>query len=206
MTRFLAGICLPLLAACAPESDRAQDDTTASTELAETTPVDQHATNPDRWDPVLAFVNAPDTSFEVLDLDVGLDRRAAERIVWHRDGYDRVAGTDDDNLFDSVDQLLDLDWVGPTSIELIHAWLDDASTDGALVEGVAFTDDEAILVVSLANTADEDYLDLELELDVRAVDGIFDARPIAGLTELSRVPYVGPATLERLRGAVAAQQ
>ena len=151
---------------------------------------------------MLAFVNAPDTTFEVLDIDVGLDRRAAERIVWHRDGFDGIAGTDDDNLFDTLDELLDIDWVGPASIELIEAWLDDAATDGALVEGVAFTDDEAILVVSLANTAEAAYLDHDLELDVRTVDGIVDARPIESLGELSRVPYVGPVTLERLRGAV----
>ncbi len=199
MIRYLIGICLPLLVACAPEDTSSVEVDSSGLEAPVKAPSTAGAMG---WDHVLAFVNAPDTSLDVLDLDVGLDRRAAERIIRHRDGADRVGGTEDDNLFDSVDELLSVDWVGPTTVELIEAWLVDAATDGEVVDGVAFTDDEAILVVSLANTADADYLDYDLELDVRAVDNILDARPIADLHELGRVPYVGPATLERLRSAI----
>jgi len=150
---------------------------------------------------VLAFVNAPDTTFEVLDLDVGLDKRAAERIVRHRDGRDGEWGTSDDNPIDTVDELLTIDFVGDSALQSLEAWVDYLSQDGEVVEGVAFTDEEAALVVSLANTADADWLDVELDLDVRAVDHIIDARPIADLRQLAAVPYVGPATLERLRDA-----
>lgn len=199
MTRYLIGTLLPLLVACAPDVPQAPealaDGLSGETKL--------QADSVDFGDrAILAFVNAPDTSFEVLDLDVGLDRRAAERIIRHRDGLDRVSATADDNYFDSIDELLAVDWVGPTTIDLLEGWLVQAATDGETVDGVAFTEDEAILVVSLANTADADYLDIDLELDIRAVDGIFDARPIADIQELAEVPYVGPATLERLRGAV----
>jgi len=198
MTRFLIGICVPLLAACEAETPLSH-----STEgLRALPPKSVPAQEVARWNAVLGFVNAPDTSFEVLDIDVGLDRRAAERIIRHRDGMDRTSGTEDDNFFDSLDELLSLDWVGPSALEHIEAWLEDAATDGELVEGVAFTDDEAILVVSLANTAEAAYLDDDLELDVRAVEGIIDARPLADLGELADVHYVGPATLERLRAAV----
>ena len=199
MTRSLIGTLLPLLVACAPDvpqtPEALQDGLSGETKLqADSVEFGDRA--------ILAFVNAPDTSFEVLDLDVGLDRRAAERIIRHRDGLDRVSATADDNYFDSIDELLAVDWVGPTTIDLLEGWLVQAATDGETVEGVAFTEDEAILVVSLANTADADYLDIDLELDIRAVDGILDARPIADIQELAEVPYVGPATLERLRGAV----
>ncbi|HCH66504.1 MAG TPA: hypothetical protein DFR83_27110, partial [Deltaproteobacteria bacterium] len=96
-----------------------------------------------------------------------------------------------------------VDWVGPTTIDLLEDWLVQAATDGQLVDGVAFTDDEAIMVVSLANTAEADYLDVDLELDIRAVDGILDARPIRDIRALADVAYVGPATLERLRAAIS---
>jgi hypothetical protein len=204
MTRLFAGTVVPcfsvlFFAACAPE-DASSPDSASYDTVAEPTghnpapSFDNH--------PVLAFLNAPDTTYDVLDLDVRLDRRAAQHIVRHRDGDDRVAGTADDNLFQSLDELLELDWVGPSTIELVEAWLADAATDGQLVEGVAFTDDEAILVVSFANTASAEHLDIDLDLDVRAAEGIVAARPIASLQELATVPFVGPATLERLRSAV----
>ena len=150
---------------------------------------------------LLAFVNAPDTTFDVLDIDVGLDRRAAERIVRHRDGRDGTWGTSDDNLIGSIDELLAIDYVGETAITSLEAWVAYLAQDGEVVEGVAFTDEEAILVVSLANAAEAEWLDDEIELDARAVDHIIDARPIADLRELAALPYVGPATLERLRDA-----
>jgi len=201
MTRYLLSTLLLVVAACDADKGLPVEASTP-TELADTDgspsiPQDKHD------DVVLAFVNSPDTTFEVLDIDVGLDRRAAERIIRHRDGADRVSGTADDNPFDSIDELLSIDWVGESALELLEGWLEDAATDGALVEGVAFTDTEATLVVHLVNTAEADTLDVDLELDVRAVDGILDARPIADVYELADVPYVGPATLERLRQAVA---
>jgi DNA uptake protein ComE-like DNA-binding protein len=150
---------------------------------------------------LLAFVNAPDTTFDVLDLDVGLDKRAAERIVRHRDGRDGIWGTSDDDLIGSIDELLSIDYVGETAILSLEAWVAYLAQDGEVVEGVAFTDEEAILVVSLANAAEAEWLDDEIELDARAVDHIVDARPIADLRELAALPYVGPATLERLRDA-----
>jgi len=200
MTRLLAGILLPLLAACAPETSEAPIIVISALESA---PKTEGVSLELGESAILSFVNAPDTSFDVLDIDVGLDRRAAERIIRHRDGLDRMSATPDDNHYDSLDELLSVDWVGPSTIELLEDWVTQAATDGEVVDGVSFTDDEAILVVSLANTAEADYLDYDLELDVRAVEGILDARPIHDIYELAEVPYVGPATLERLRAAVS---
>lgn len=152
---------------------------------------------------VLHFVNAPDTSFAVLDDDVGLDRRAAERIVRHRDGQDGEPGTDDDQLFVSIDEVLAVPWVGPTSIEAIDDYLVELGMDGALVEGVAFTEDEEAMALALANTLSFDALDVSLELDRRAAAGIVDGRPFSDLHDVAAVDYVGPASIERLRAATA---
>jgi hypothetical protein len=200
MTRLLAGTLLPLLVACAPETSDAPIIVISPLESA---PKTEGVSLELGESAILSFVNAPDTSFDVLDIDVGLDRRAAERIIRHRDGLDRMSSTPDDNHFDSLDELLSVDWVGPTTIDLLEHWVIQAATEGEVVDGVSFTEDEAILVVSLANTAEADYLDYDLELDVRAVEGILDARPIHNVYELAEVPFVGPATLERLRAAVS---
>jgi hypothetical protein len=200
MTRLLVGTLLPLLVACAPETSDAPIIVVSPLESA---PKTEGASLELGESAILSFVNAPDTSFDVLDIDVRLDRRAAERIIRHRDGPDRMSSTPDDNHFDSLDELLSVDWVGPTTIELLEHWVTQAATEGEVVDGVSFTEDEAILVVSLANTAEADYLDYDLELDVRAVEGILDARPIHDVYELAEVPFVGPATLERLRAAIS---
>lgn len=201
MTRLFLSTAVLLLAACEPPTDPTLDTPETAGLAADPSPTTGETADKTAAG-VLAFVNAADTSFDVLDLDVGLDRRAAERIIRHRDGADRTWGTDDDDHFDTIAELLSVDWVGPTSLTLIEGWLAEAAADGTVIEGVAFTDDEATLVVSMVNTVDADYLDDTLELDVRAVDGILDARPLPDLRALAAVPYVGPATLERLRAAV----
>ena len=152
---------------------------------------------------LLHFVNAPDTSFAVLDEDVGLDPRAAERIVRHRDGADLEAGTEDDLLFASLDDLLEVPYVGSSVLEAIDDYLVELAEDGAQVEGVAFTDEEAALALALANTASFEELDEELELDRRAAQGIVEQRPFSTLADVAEVAYVGPASLERLRAATA---
>lgn len=154
---------------------------------------------------ILAFLDSPDTTVDVLDIDVGLDVRAAERIVRHRDGRDRTWGTEDDDPIDTMAELTHIDFVGDASVGQLADWIDHLEADGALVDGVAFTDEEAAMVVSLANIATFDELDVDLALDVRAAQGIVDTRPFLTIDELALVPYVGPATLEHLRAAATAK-
>ena len=63
---------------------------------------------------ILSLANTAD--FETLDIDVGLDVRAAQRMVQHRDGADAVLGTSDDDLFDSLEELDAISWVGPVAL------------------------------------------------------------------------------------------
>ena len=71
---------------------------------------------------LLAFVNNGQTTLDVLDKDVGLDRRAAERVIQHRNGPDGNFGTGDDDPFDTVKELDDVPYVGPSTLNRLRAW------------------------------------------------------------------------------------
>jgi|GEM_PF-5598643 hypothetical protein len=64
---------------------------------------------------------ANELTFELLDKSsdeggVGLDKRAADGIVHFRWGDDLVDGTEDDRQFGSIEQLLDVRYVGPATL------------------------------------------------------------------------------------------
>lgn len=59
---------------------------------------------------------------DVLDHDVGLDRRAADGIVLRRDGADGVAGTADDAPFATIAELDAVPYVGPAALDALLAW------------------------------------------------------------------------------------
>ncbi len=60
---------------------------------------------------VLAWLNDPTTSAQTLK-DSGVHTRASNNIIKYRNGTDEVAGTDDDQLFDTLKELDDVSWVG----------------------------------------------------------------------------------------------
>jgi hypothetical protein len=69
---------------------------------------------------VLRVVN--EVSLRILDDDVGLDRRAATGIVKRRDGADKLAGTADDNLFDTLAELDAVPYVGALAFTRLHTY------------------------------------------------------------------------------------
>lgn len=186
-----------LLAACAPVAEPTFDDPTEATRLQESTP---EALG------VLALLNDGATTYPFLDDIVGLDRRAADSLIGHRDGPDQRFGTTDDDLFDTLEEADDQYYVGAAAIDLLLAFAEDLGfvvhgpTAGTW-EGVPFTEDEAIATLALANEASYGFLDDDLGLDRRAVDGIFDARPMATMHELASAWHVGPSALTALREA-----
>ena len=157
---------------------------------------------------MLAFLNHADTTFDLLDHDVGLDRRAAESIIAHRNGPDGVLGYLHDDLFDTIEEVDDRYYVGETALRRIEMWaiehdwvaLQDTDILGSW-DGVEFTVAEAESTLELANTSGHDYLDDDLALDVRAVNSIFAARPIDTVQELSGLYYVGKTALTALKEA-----
>ncbi len=141
---------------------------------------------------VLALVNDPATTLEILDDDVRLDRRAAKSIVAAR----------------PIATLADLDalyWVGPQTLERLTVWAQNwgwvPKGDELLgsFEGVEFTVDEAAATLLLCNTASYERLDDTLALDARAAESIVTARPLASLAQLSDLYWIGRVHVENLK-------
>ena len=77
---------------------------------------------------LIEFVNDEATTFDLLDKTVGLDRRAAGNIVAHRDGGDRLWGSTDDDVYNTVDELDAVRFVGPRSLD--RMWSTQPETAG----------------------------------------------------------------------------
>lgn len=150
---------------------------------------------------ILDFVNDPKVDLVTLDELAALDSRAATAIIAHRDGLDGRWGTEDDNLFDSLRELDDAEFVGPAAIYAmletawLHGWMEDHLMG---FDGIGFAPAEARAILLVANEASFEVLDDDLALDRRAAQAIVDARPIDTMSELSELHYVGQVALERL--------
>jgi hypothetical protein len=72
---------------------------------------------------VLTFLNTAQTTLATLDVQVGLDKRAAEAILAHRDGPDAQPGTPDDDRFDSMDELDAVRFVGSSAIQKLRVFV-----------------------------------------------------------------------------------
>ncbi len=83
---------------------------------------------------VLALVNDRTVDFGELDDDAALNKRAARNIIDHRDGADEEPATDDDNPFETLDELDKVPYVG---VKALGSLLDYAREKGLLGGGVA---------------------------------------------------------------------
>ena len=158
---------------------------------------------------VLALLNDDATTMEMLDVDAGLDRRAADGLLKHRAGLDEVfaAGAGDDDLFDDLREVDSVRYVGPSAIgKLIDyaATLDFTPTGDAALgtfDGVTFTIDEGTRALTFAN--DETADGLLAVFARRSLDALLAARPFSTMDELAEVYWVGRATLTRLKERTA---
>jgi hypothetical protein len=158
---------------------------------------------------LVEFLNDEATTFELLDITVALDRRGAGNLIAHRDGGDRLWGTTDDDVYNTVDEIDAVRYVGPASIDrmVAHAakvgWVPGAEDILGVYDGVSFTVDQAAATLALANALSQDELDDAYRLHARAAESIAIAQPIATIDELSRLYYVGRSALSRLKDAAA---
>lgn len=83
---------------------------------------------------IVEFVNDPETTIEVLDDKVGLDRRAAKNIINRRNGPDGVYPSADDNRFDDFAELDAVTYVAATALKKIRDYA-VANADPAIREG-----------------------------------------------------------------------
>ncbi|RLB65063.1 MAG: hypothetical protein DRI90_03035 [Deltaproteobacteria bacterium] len=149
---------------------------------------------------MLDFVNDTHTDFDLLDDDVGLDRRAAENIITHRDGADGNYPSSDDDPFDSLPELDAIPYVGQTALTKIYTYATTHAGSGSVtVEGVTFTAEQAAAVVWGVNQATAVELDDDVGLDSRAADNLVNEAPFNSVEEMSPVAYVGASALTKLR-------
>ena len=191
---------LVLLAGCAPSGDDTHQELDPS--LARAVDGSPEAIG------MLAFLNDASTDYDLLDGDVGLDKRAARSLMHARNGADGVFGTSDDAPFTTIDEVDACWYVGASALQKIEDWavdngwvaLDEGDHLGTW-DGVDFTLGEAEAVLALANDTGEAYLDDDVALNSRAVDSILDARPIESIEELAGLYYVGTSALTKLKDA-----
>ena len=117
--------------------------------------------------------------------------------------YDIVVDSDHETIGIEIDLGIELEESGwglectfETSWDLV----------GVHVFGIAEGSREALAILDAVNWASLQELDDEVRLDSRAAENILDARevaPIASLTELDAIPYVGESAFEKLRHYVA---
>ena len=130
---------------------------------------------------------ANEATFEQLDVDAGLDRRAAENIV-------------DARPIETLAELDAVSYVGPSALQKILAFaeglglLSECDDFRLPAEGSC----EAAAMLEVANEATFEQLDVDAALDRRAAQNIVDARPIETLAELDAVSYVGASALEKI--------
>ncbi|MCA9618827.1 MAG: hypothetical protein KC731_07395 [Myxococcales bacterium] len=198
LRRTLGTVGLAVVAACsvASEPQNTQNLTASITEA--------------EADAVIDLVN--EASLVVLDDDVGLDKRAAENIVAHRDGADATPSTSDDDPFDDIEELDAVPYVGPSALDKLVAYVHAQG----LVDNSATPDD--VLILWAANESSLSELDVDAGLDKRAAENIVAHRDGADgvpstsdddrfddIAELDAVPYVGPAALAALLAYAKAQ-
>jgi hypothetical protein len=73
-------------------------------------------------DRVIAFVNDSRTTIETLDVNVGLDIRAAKNIINHRNGKDLIVGNTDDNFFNTIEEIDSVPYVGNSAINKLEMY------------------------------------------------------------------------------------
>jgi len=136
---------------------------------------------------VLELVNSAATTEPVLDVDVGLDSRAAKNIVAARP-------------FATIAALDAVPYVGPSALAKLQAYVEaHGLVPDQTVEGVPLSDAQAAAIVAVANEATQSQLDVDAALDSRAAAAIVAARPFADISAVAAAKYVGKAAIEHLR-------
>jgi hypothetical protein len=151
------------------------------------------------WETEAVIWGVNHASATELDLDVGLDSRAAENLV---------AGAP----YASITAMGPVGWVGPSALVSLknHArswWLSSqgasqSQTLAGTFDGVEFDEATAKLAIGIANAASHQQL-VDHGMYSAGADAIVSARPYATLDEVSEVKGVGTATMSALHDYAA---
>jgi hypothetical protein len=144
---------------------------------------------------VLDALNDPSLTWSTLVEEVGVSELAATSWTEWRAVQP----------FQVLEEVRTAAGVTPGDISLVAVWAWDngylpIETDLlGTWDGVDFTATAAAFTLKLVNEADKRMLDEVVGLDMRAVQSIMDARPVASMTELSSLFWIGPDTMEQLK-------
>jgi hypothetical protein len=151
-------------------------------------------------DGVLRLVNDPLTDVPYLDVDVELDARAARCIVAHRQGADGVDGSEDDDVFGTIEELSAVAYVGEaTLLRLADAAEEAGLVTAVVIDGVAFTAEEAADTLLAANEAGFASLVERGGLAEAVAASLIEGREYADLAAVAARPHVGARDVEALR-------
>lgn len=151
-------------------------------------------------DQVVQFLNAPTTTQDVLDIEVGLDSRAAENLIFHRNGLDGVYPSADDNTYDNLEEVDRVAFVGNSALlKLRDFTVANPPAQAEIVEGVQFSSTQSAAVVWGVNHASLEELDDTVGLTSSAAGELIANAPYSSVTEMGAVLYVGPSALAYLR-------
>lgn len=191
-------VSLTLLAACATDVTT-EDELGGVNDNSESIEMPQH-----EIDLVVQFLNAPTTSIDLLDAEVGLDRRAAENLVYHRNGLDGAYPSEDDNPYDNLEEVDRVAYVGNSALLKLRDYtVAHPPAQAEIVEGVQFSSEQSAAVVWGVNHASLEELDVTVGLTSSAANGLIDNAPYTSVTEMGAVINVGPAALASLRNHAA---
>ena len=159
-----------------------------------------------QMDQTLLLVNHPTVNANYLDKIVGISSRAANNIESYRVGTDGILNTDDDQLFQSIDALDMIRYVGPVTLKKIQTFADswqsghptqttepivnflnqDNTTFLLLDITVGLRSDAATNIIARRNGADNIY-------------GTSDDQPFISIDDINSVNRVGDKTIEQIK-------
>ena len=152
----------------------------------------------DSGDAIIALYLANSLDQDTLDFDVTLDSRAAANIVTTRAGADGVEGTSDDVVFETIEQLDAVSYVGASAMDDLVAYGSDIGLTGEVTLGVLVGSVEEEAVLYLANNLSQDALDNDVRLDSRAASNIVAAGTISSLSQFDGLGYVGNSAMSKM--------
>ncbi len=153
---------------------------------------------------IVGAVNCECTTADTLRA-AGVISRAAANLMDRRNGPDGVYGTDDDQPFETFEDVDAVPQVGPATIERLleyavaQGFVTDDDPPLGVWDEVQFTAEEAAATLRAANTASLEALTAEAGLRSNAAGNVIAARPIADMDALAAVPYVGPVAMAALK-------
>jgi DNA uptake protein ComE-like DNA-binding protein len=148
------------------------------------------------WESEAVVWGVNQATIEELDVEAGLELRAAESLIGH-------AGA-----FTSVTEMGPVTWVGGVALQMLRAharvwWLQmRGEGQGGTFDGVSFDDQTAVTAIDIANLATVEQM---VTHGVRraGAEAIVAAGPYTSLAQVAAVEGVGTATMQQLHDYAA---